>query len=69
MFHFYMFRTKNDRAEQFSKRMHREQALTKIQKEDLREKHMRERDQYEEKNLGNFTRAYPSHDSVSHTRD
>ena len=44
--------------------MHRELALTKVQKDEIREKHMRERDEFEMNNLGNFTRAFPSNDSV-----
>jgi len=44
--------------------MHRETALTKAQKDEIRERNMRVRDEYEINHLGNFTRAYPSNDCV-----
>ena len=40
-------RTKNERAEQFSKRMHKEGQLTKAQKDEIRAKNMAQRDIYE----------------------
>mgnify|MGYP003351672080 CR=1 FL=1 len=37
-------KAKRDRAEQFAKRMHKEAPMSKQQKEDIRIKHMKQRD-------------------------
>ena len=55
-------RTKSESAEQFSKRMHKDGRMTKQMKDELRAKHMKERDAYELANLGHFNRCYPSQD-------
>ena len=44
--------------------MHKEAPLTKIQKEELRNRNMRERDAYESKNLGGFRKSFPNDDPV-----
>jgi len=48
----YCRRTKRDRADQFSRRMHKEAPLTKQQKEEIRQRNMAERDIYDAKHLG-----------------
>lgn len=53
-------KTKSESAEQFSKRMHKDGRMTKQMKDELRAKHMKERDAYELANLGHFNRCYPS---------
>jgi len=40
--------------------MHKEAPLTKGQKEEIRQKNMRERDQFDTKNLGNFRMSFPN---------
>ena len=44
------FRTKQEKAEQFSKRMNKDGQLTKQMKEEIRATHMKQRDIYELKN-------------------
>jgi len=44
--------------------MHKEAPLTKMQKEELRDKNMRERDIFEENNLGGFRKSFPNNDPV-----
>ena len=58
-------RTKRDRADQFSRRMHKEAPLTKQQKEEIRRGNMLERDQFDVGHLGNFSRSFPNPDNVS----
>ena len=58
-------RTKKERADQFSRRMHKEAPLTKHQKEEIRQKNMRERDQFDCQNLGGYFRSLPNPDTVS----
>lgn len=53
-------KTKNERAEQFSKRMHKEGCLTKAEKDAIRAKNMINRDRWEDNNLGGFNRVYPN---------
>jgi len=43
-------KTKAERAEQFSKRMHKDGVLTKQMKDEARAKHMKLRDEYEGEN-------------------
>lgn len=45
--------------------MHKEAPLTKQQKEDVKRQNMRERDQYDRNNLGNYNRSLPNPDTVS----
>jgi hypothetical protein len=45
--------------------MHKDGQMTKAIKEQLRAKHMKERDLYEAKNCGSFRRCYPNPDPVS----
>lgn len=59
-----VFRTKNERAEQFSKRMHKEGCLTKAEKDAIRAKNMINRDRWEDNNLGGFNRVYPNESYV-----
>ena len=39
--------------------MHKDGVLTKAMKEEIRQKHMVQRDAYEAENLGKFRRCYP----------
>ena len=45
--------------------MHKEAPLTKQQKEDMRLQNMRDRDQYDLRNLGNFRMSFPNPNPVS----
>ena len=45
--------------------MHKEAALTKLQKEEIKEKNMHVRDNFESQNLGGFRKSYPNNDPVS----
>ena len=58
-------RTKSERAEQFSKRMHKDGTLTKAEKDAIKAKNMISRDRWEENNLGNFRRVFPHESYVS----
>jgi len=46
--------------------MHKESALTKAQKEEIRNNNMRNRDIFEYNNLGKFRKSYPNNDHVSY---
>ena len=59
------FRTKRERADQFSRRMHKEAPLTKNQKEDIRHRNMHDRDIFDCNNLGGFRRSFPTPNCVS----
>lgn len=56
-------KTKRERADQFSRRMHKEAPLTKLQKEEIKQKNMQDRDRFDCSNLGGFRRSYPNPDS------
>jgi len=45
--------------------MHKEAPLTKQQKEEIKQRNMRERDIFDKNNLGQYRRAFPNPDSVS----
>lgn len=45
--------------------MTKDDRLTKQQKEMFKEKCIKEKDQYEKANLGNYRRCYPSENEVS----
>jgi len=55
-------KTKQDRAEQFSRRMHKDGQLTKQMRDEIRQQNQEERDRYEIANLGGFRRCFPSED-------
>lgn len=53
-------KVKTERAEQFSKRMHKDLGLSSKQKQDIKQKHMQLRDAFEAAHPGNFKRVFPS---------
>jgi len=59
-----MFRIKSERAEQFTKRMSKEDRLNKAEKEHKKDKLMQARDLFEGQNLGGYRRVYPSENQV-----
>lgn len=44
--------------------MHKEAALTKVQKDELKERNMHQRDAFESQNLRGFRKSYPNNDPV-----
>lgn len=65
----WLCRTKNEKAEQVNRRMHKDGQMTKQMKEEIRKKNMIQRDIYDAQNLGRFHRCYPSADPVSIPRN
>lgn len=45
--------------------MHKEAALTKLQKEEIKGRNMIQRDNFEGQNLGGFRKSFPNNDPVS----